>query len=122
MNKFVLSSDESEVLLAFNDSDGLAGLAKKLCLDQTVVSRKLKRIAEKSSALEKVGGRWKLTELGRKLNSLTYDVIHAQKAILEDNLSLRIGCNREFASRILAPALAELSAKLASATLAIKTF
>ncbi len=65
--KFPLSTDQLEILIAFESSLGLSQLAEELGKDPSVISRNLQRIAEDFSVLQKVKGRWVLTPLGHQI-------------------------------------------------------
>lgn len=69
--KFSLTSDQLELLLAFENSHGLNHLAEIMAKDPSVVSRNLQRIAEDHPVLKKVKGRWELTPLGVQINDQT---------------------------------------------------
>lgn len=69
--KFALSSDQLELLLAFENSQGLGHLAELMARDPSVVSRNLQRIAEDYPVLKKVKGRWEITPLGIQINQKT---------------------------------------------------
>lgn len=122
MTRFHFSTEELELLAIFEESPSLEATAKAYGRDPTVVSRILKRISEKGPVLEKISGRWKLTDLGRSLNSLTKDMTLAQGAILNEETVLRVGSNREFVTRMLVPALAELKPKLKVSSMIIKSY
>lgn len=80
--QFPLTSDQLELLLAFEEAKGLAHLAELMAKDASVVSRNLQRVAEDLPVLEKVNGRWKLTALGIELNLQTRAYLQAQKALI----------------------------------------
>lgn len=69
--RFSLSSDQLELLLAFEENKGLAKLAEAIGRDQSVISRGLQRIAEDFPVLVKIKGRWEMTPLGRQVNEQT---------------------------------------------------
>ena len=73
--RLTFTDREAELLLAFETHSSLDALSKKYSRDITVISRTLKRIASKADVLDKIGGRWRLTDLGRRLNQLTQDFI-----------------------------------------------
>ena len=54
--RFPLSSEQCELLAAFEDAGSLAELAKLMAKDVSVVSRNLQSLSE-SGVLEKVNGR-----------------------------------------------------------------
>lgn len=70
-----------ELLLAFEEAQGLSRLSETLGKDPSVVSRGLQRIAETQPVLVKVKGRWELTPLGRQTNVLTRNFIDSQKKL-----------------------------------------
>lgn len=80
--RFSISSDQLELLLAFEESEGLGHLAEVIGRDPSVVSRALQRIAEEHPVLTKVKGRWELTPLGRQINQLTRSTLAAYQTLL----------------------------------------
>lgn len=110
-NTFILSSEECELLVAFESAPSLEKLSEYVGRDVSGVSRALSRIAAKIPVIEKQSSRWVLTEQGRQLNQHTRDSINFQRTLFQKQAGLRIGTNREFASRILGkqlPSLIEL--------------
>lgn len=85
--KFGLTSDQLELLLAFEGAQGLGHLAELMARDSSVVSRNLQRIAEDFPVLEKVKGRWQLTPLGLRINEQT-------KVFLETHAQLLTAKNK----------------------------
>ena len=69
--KFPLSSEQLELLLAFEKGGSLQQLAKMMAKDSSVVSRNLQRVAEICPVIAKVNGRWQITPLGRQINQQT---------------------------------------------------
>jgi len=69
--RFPLTSDQLELLLAFEASAGLAELATAMRRDPSVVSRNLQRLAEDAPVIAKQSGRWVMTEAGRSINETT---------------------------------------------------
>lgn len=102
-NRFQLNSLDCEILLEFERQGSLQALADALGKDISVVSRNLKSIAAGSDCLEKIGGRWALTQKGVALNHWTREAIYSQRLALQRQKSLVIATTREFASRILIP-------------------
>jgi nicotinamidase-related amidase len=80
--KFFLSSDQLELLLAFEEAKGLSDLADTMAKDPSVVSRNIQRMAEEFPVLEKVKGRWELTPLGIQTNELTRNSLNNYNALL----------------------------------------
>lgn len=67
--KFPISSDQIELLLAFERAGSLEELSDVMAKDPSVISRRLKDLASLAPVIIKVGGRWQITSLGRQLNS-----------------------------------------------------
>jgi nicotinamidase-related amidase len=83
--RFSLTSDQLELLLAFEESEGLGRLAETIGRDPSVVSRSLQRIAEEHPVLLKVRGRWELTPLGSQINNLTRSTLATYQQLLPKN-------------------------------------
>lgn len=81
--RFPLDSDLLELLLAFEDSQGLNQLAEKMAKDPSVISRRLQQIAETYPLLAKVKGRWELTPLGRETNKLTRETTERYQTLMK---------------------------------------
>lgn len=81
--RFPLTSDQLELLLAFEQAQGLGRLAEIRGRDPSVISRNLQRIAEDFPVLIKSGGRWELTPLGRQVNISTREFLENQERILQ---------------------------------------
>jgi DNA-binding transcriptional LysR family regulator len=107
--KFELSSAECEIIYQFERTQSLEELAIQLGKDISVVSRNIKSIAEKSNVFEKRNGRWGLTEKGFALNKWTEESIYSQRLILKQQKNITIAATREFSSRILLPAIEQLT-------------
>jgi DNA-binding transcriptional LysR family regulator len=120
--KALLTDTEAELLMRFEGAPTLEKLAKAAGRDITVISRQLTRIAAKGDFLMKVGGRWKLTELGHRYNQLHRDFVFGQGALLKQSRSLRIGTNREFAARVLAEDFAKFRGSLDEAEISIVSY
>lgn len=84
--KFTLTSDQLELLLAFETAQGLNQLAEVMARDPSVVSRNLQRIAEDYPVLKKVKGRWELTPLGARINEQTRAYLEKHRALLANTL------------------------------------
>lgn len=106
--RFGLTSEQCELLLAFETSPSLEALARALGRDASVLSRQLQRIAQDTPALEKTHGRWRLTPLGKQLATWARDAIASQRRALGQPTMIRLASTREFTARVLAPQLGEL--------------
>jgi nicotinamidase-related amidase len=76
--KFSLTSDQLELLLAFENAEGLNQLADVIGRDPSVVSRNLQRMAEEHPVLKKTKGRWEITSLGIQVNEQTKSYLKNQ--------------------------------------------
>lgn len=121
-NRFLLTSDECELLLELEKAQTIEKTAKAVGKDSSGVSRQLSKIAQKYPAIEKRAGKWVLTEVGKRLNSISRDTIQIQQQLAEEQTILRIGTNREFAARVLAPQLSHFRELFGSTQLIIYTF
>lgn len=104
-DRFLLSSDECELVLALSDKSSLDELARHFRKDRSVISRSLAKIASKQPVIEKQGSRWALTSKGQHLNRLTRENLLQQQVVLEQSMELTLGVPREFSARVLAPHL-----------------
>lgn len=68
--KLPISSDQIELLLAFEKTGSLEELSSSMAKDPSVISRRLKELANQMPVIVKVGGRWQMTALGREINVL----------------------------------------------------
>ena len=100
-NGFMITSDECELLMAFEAAPSIEKLSSVINRDMSNISRSLNRVSSKLPVIEKQAGRWVLTEQGRKLNQHTRDAIQFQRSLFQRQSWLRVGTNREFAARIL---------------------
>lgn len=80
--RFSLTSDQLELLLAFEGAKGLGHLAEVMAKDPSVISRNLQRIAEAFPVLIKSKGRWEITPLGTQINQQTRSFIESQGQLL----------------------------------------
>ena len=108
MNIFALETDEALLLLEYEKSESITQVAKTFKRDPSVISRSLKKLAEKLPVLEKSQGKWILTDLGKKFNSWTTEAVLSQQNILNQRVTLKIASTREFANRYLMGSISEL--------------
>lgn len=71
-----------ELLLEFENSQGLSHLSERMARDPSVVSRNLQKIAEDFPVLKKVKARWEITPLGIQINKSTRVFLEEQKKFL----------------------------------------
>ncbi len=70
-DRFPITSDQMELLLAFESAGNLEVLAGLMAKDPSVVSRNLQRLANELPVLSKAKGRWRISPLGRQLNVIS---------------------------------------------------
>lgn len=80
--RFSLSSEQCELLLAFETATSLNDLARKMGRDGSVVSRQLKQLADAAPVLVKEKGRWELSDLGRQINQWARSALSVQSKLL----------------------------------------
>ena len=73
--RFLLSSEDCELLLEFELSGSIASVAQSMNKDPSGVSRQLSKISSCYPAIEKRQGRWVLTEVGKRLNNYSRDML-----------------------------------------------
>lgn len=73
--RFPLSTDQLELLLAFEKAQGLPELAETMGRDVSVISRGLQRLGELDGVLEKSGRRWTLTARARGIIQATHSFL-----------------------------------------------
>lgn len=80
--RFALSSEQCELLLAFEGAASLNELARKMGRDASVVSRQLKQLVDSAPVLVKEKGRWELSDLGRQINQWSRSALSVQSKLL----------------------------------------
>jgi nicotinamidase-related amidase len=65
---FKFTTEQLELLLAFEEARGLADLSEILHKDPSVVSRNLQRLSEIAPVIVKENRKWQITKLGNELN------------------------------------------------------
>lgn len=67
MNKFPLSSEQLQLLIAFSEANGLLDLSDRLAKDSSVISRRLQQLAMTAPVIAKVSNKWQITPLGTEV-------------------------------------------------------
>lgn len=101
--KFMVSSEDSELLMALLESESLQDLSDLMKRDVSVLSRRLNKLKQETSFLEKQNGRWLLTKEGRLLCEWATKASNEQSLILNKRNKITLATTREFSSRILIP-------------------
>lgn len=103
MSKFEISPDDCLITLEFRDSASLRDVAARLNCDPSALVRKVQRIASEHGLLEKVKGRWVLTQKGHLLNRWTEDSLMSQKKLLDSKPQMRIGTTMWLSEQVIVP-------------------
>jgi len=103
MGETELSLDDLRLLSLLEQKKSLSVLSQIYRRDKSVISRRLKELAEKSQTVEKLQHRWHPTELGRKLTKLYLDFESRRDQILGQKTALHLVASRLFVSSFLAP-------------------
>jgi DNA-binding transcriptional LysR family regulator len=106
--KFLVSSEDCELLLALEQAVTLLDLSDFQKRDVSVLSRRLNKIKAETNFLKKINGRWILTEDGLALNQWTKKAINDQQILSSQKQVIRIATTREFSSKLLIPNLIKL--------------
>lgn len=91
--RFPLTSEQCELLVAFEQAGSLPRLSELVHKDVSVLSRNLSALAE-SGVLEKRANRWALTALGRQVNQWTRKVANSQERLLRQQSQLKMSGSR----------------------------
>lgn len=84
--RFPLTSEQLELLLAFEQQGSLAKLAEVMGRDQSVISRQLQKLAEDAPVIRKQNGKWGITDLGKKINELTVHTVKEYEKCLQTTI------------------------------------
>ena len=105
---FPISSEETELLVNLKTHITVHALAKIYRRDISVLSRKLAALSKSHPVLNKVNGRWVLTNQGENIVNWAQDSLRSLSKTTLTKENIRIATTREFASRVLAHSLSSL--------------
>lgn len=88
--KFLIPPEYGLIANAFNQATTLRGAAALLGMDPAALVRKVQVISQEYGLLEKIGRRWTLTDLGRRVAFWTEEMLNSQKLLVEETSQLRI--------------------------------
>ena len=108
--EFLISSEDCRLLLVLEMTGSVRRTANALRRDVSVVSRQISDLARVAPLVEKINGRWRVSTIGRKMNTWSRDAILSQQRVLKTASALRIATPREFAARVLVPGLKDFTA------------
>lgn len=87
--RFPLTSEQLELLYAFETAGDLNELAEKMGRDPSVVSRNLQRLGSDYPVVKKINRRWTLTPLGQKINAETKDFLQKIEPQLSSSIEVK---------------------------------
>lgn len=111
MDNFTISPDDCLILRAFKEASSLREAAKLLNCDPAGLQRKTQRISEEHGLLQKIGGRWGLTDSGLALVGWLEESIAAQNKIVMGNSTIRLASTMWLTELFLIPNLSLLKSK-----------
>lgn len=103
MDQFVISTEDCLVLKALKDSSSLREAAKRLNCDPAGIARRIRKIADSHHLVQKIDGRWKLTQQGLELVKWTERSIQSQAQAVYGKESVRLACATWFANSLVYP-------------------
>jgi DNA-binding transcriptional LysR family regulator len=116
---FKIPSADCAFLSELNKHGSLSNLCSERNIDKGFASRKLSRIANLAAVLEKVNGKWELTQMGVELINWYQEASEKQKSILNAQAQLRIATTQIISERIISPVLDKLKKDLELEKMAI---
>ena len=114
MDQFLISPDDCLILRAFKSTASLREAAKLLNCDPAGLQRKTIRISEDYGYLQKIKGRWALTDSGKALVGWLEESIIAQRKLLSGDSSIRIAATTWMIEQLLIPKTNDLLKALSS--------
>lgn len=111
MENFAISPDDCLILRAFKETSSLREAAKLLNCDPAGLQRKTQRISEEHGLLQKIEGRWGLTDSGLALVGWLEESIAAQNKLVMGNATIRLASTMWLTELFLIPNLSLLKNK-----------
>jgi DNA-binding transcriptional LysR family regulator len=105
---FLIPPEDCIVLRAFSQTRTLREAAALLDLDPAGLVRKVKQITAREPLLQKVKGKWVLTEMGRRAVYWVESSMASQRQVLNEKPRLRIATTMWMAEQIVMPNFREL--------------
>ncbi len=114
MENFIISPEDCLILRAFKEASSLREAAKLLNCDPAGLQRKTQRISEEHGLLQKIEGRWGLTDTGLSLVGWLEESITAQQKLIHGNSTIRLASTMWLMELFLIPNLSLLKNKLSN--------
>lgn len=105
MENFTISPDDCLILRAFKEASSLREAAKLLNCDPAGLQRKTQRISEDYGFLQKIEGRWGLTQDGLLMVGWLEESIAAQRKVLHGQSTIRIASTMWLVEQFIIPHL-----------------
>lgn len=109
MKQFIHSTEDCLIIRSLATTTSLREAANQLSCDPSGLLRKVQRLAEqKIPPVEKINGKWHVTNRGQQLLLWTEEAIRLQSTLLNDKFNLNIASTSWFAERKLIPHINKL--------------
>lgn len=105
MKKFIIQTDEAEILLQIEKGISLREIGELLMKDVSVISRRLKALSEKTPFLVKGDQKWILTSAGKRFNEWTKRALLEQESLINEKEKITIAMTREFSNLVFCPSV-----------------
>ncbi len=105
MKKFIIQTDEAEILLHLEEGITLREIGELTAKDVSVISRRLKSLSEKTSFLVKGDKKWILTPAGKKFNEWTRRAVLEQESLVHQEQRITVAMTREFSNLVFCPSI-----------------
>ncbi|MBL7542870.1 MAG: substrate-binding domain-containing protein [Bdellovibrionaceae bacterium] len=111
MDKYLIPPEEGVLLLAFKKNSTIREAAQVLGCDPGGLLRKIHRMAAAYGVLEKIRGRWQLTQKGAQLIVWIEDSMRSQKKLLQATPPIRLATTMWLSEQVIIPYLAQLKSE-----------
>ncbi len=108
MEKFLIAPEDCLIVRALAQNSSLRETALALKCDPASLVKKAQRISAEHGLLEKLRGRWVLTEKGRKLILWVNEAMSEQSMLLKERRQVTLTSTMWFAEQVVVPRLAHL--------------
>lgn len=103
MINFPIPTEHCLIVKALHEAGSLRAAAVLLDMDPAHLTRKIQSIPEEPNLIQKVGNKWILSDLGKRVALWVDEGILSQTTLLEEKPMLRIACYTWLAEQMLIP-------------------
>ena len=103
--QYQIDPQDCLLLYAIHQSGSIKNASLLLKKDPSVILKRVQKISQETSLIEKMNGTWSLTEKGKKLALWAKEMQLSQTNVLEAPSLLRLGAVSFFIERVLCPQL-----------------